>query len=69
MELKNYQKKVIADLTRYLEILNETGNIGSSYRKFWEEKNVTVGFGGLPARCAGYLLQSAYGRRKNISGL
>lgn len=49
MELKNYQKKVIADLTRYLEILNETGNIGSSYRKFWEEKNVTVGFGGLPA--------------------
>ena len=49
MELKNYQKNVIADLTRYLEILNETGNIGSAYRKLWEEKNVPVGFGGLPA--------------------
>ena len=24
MELKTYQKKVIADLTRYLELLNET---------------------------------------------
>ena len=24
MELKSYQKKVIADLTRYLELLNET---------------------------------------------
>ena len=26
MELKSYQKKVIADLTRYLELLNETKN-------------------------------------------
>ena len=24
MELKTYQKKVIADLTRYLDLLNET---------------------------------------------
>lgn len=49
MELKNYQKNVIADLTRYLELLNETGNIGVAYRRLWEEKNVPVGFGGLPA--------------------
>ena len=49
MELKNYQKNVISDLTRYLELLNETGNIGTAYRKLWEEKNVPVGFGGVPA--------------------
>ena len=29
MELKSYQKKVIADLTRYLELLNETQNYDS----------------------------------------
>ena len=40
MELKNYQKNVISDLSRYLELLNETGNIGTAYRKLWEEKNV-----------------------------
>ena len=49
MELKNYQKNVISDLSRYLELLNETGNIGTAYRKLWEEKNVPVGFGGVPA--------------------
>ena len=49
MELKNYQKNVISDLTRYLELLIETGNIGTAYRKLWEEKNVPVGFGGVPA--------------------
>ena len=26
MEMKGYQKKVIADLVRYLELLNETRN-------------------------------------------
>ena len=36
MELKNYQKNVISDLSRYLELLNETGNIGTAYRKLWE---------------------------------
>ena len=49
MELKNYQKNVISDLTRYLELLNVTGNIGSAYKQLWEEKSVPVGLGGLPA--------------------
>ena len=35
MELKNYQKNVISDLTRYLELLNVTGNIGSAYKQLW----------------------------------
>ena len=31
MELKSYQKKVIADLTRYLELLNETQNYMTAF--------------------------------------
>lgn len=48
MEMKTYQKKVIADLTRYLELLNQTGRMAAAYQQLWEEKNVPVGFGGLP---------------------
>ena len=39
MELKNYQRKVIADLTRYLELLNETMHFKAAFRRFWEEKS------------------------------
>ena len=35
MELKSYQKKVIADLTRYLELLNETKSDAAAFRLFW----------------------------------
>ena len=34
MELKSYQKKVIADLTRYLELLNETQNYMTAFERF-----------------------------------
>ena len=34
MELKTYQKKVIEDLTRYLELLNETKNDAAAFRLF-----------------------------------
>ncbi len=40
MELKSYQKKVIADLTRYLELLNETRDYAAAFRSFWTEKSV-----------------------------
>ena len=39
MELKSYQKKVITDLTRYLELLNETKNDAAAFRLFWQEKS------------------------------
>ena len=39
MELKSYQKKVIADLTRYLELLNETKSDTAAFRLFWQEKS------------------------------
>ncbi len=47
MRLKNYQKEVIKDLTRYLELLNQTEDLEIAYRLFWEEKNVRVGTGGI----------------------
>ncbi len=39
MELKSYQKKVIADLTRYLELLNETRNYSAAFHSFWTEES------------------------------
>ena len=48
MELKKYQQQVIADLTRYLNLLQETKNIITAYNKFWNEKSIPVGMGGVP---------------------
>ena len=39
MELKSYQKKVIANLTRYLELLSETRSYSAAFRSFWTEKS------------------------------
>lgn len=47
MELKKYQRKVIRDLTRYMELLNQEGNMSRAYNAFWHEKGVNVGYGGV----------------------
>lgn len=49
MELKRFQKQVISDLNRYCELLNSTNSVSKAYTDFWAEKNVTVGFGGMPS--------------------
>lgn len=43
MELKNYQKNVINDLARYLELLKQTGDMNEAYRTFWNEHGVELG--------------------------
>ena len=43
MELKIYQKNVIKDLSRYLELLLEKQSAGAAYTALWNEKNVMVG--------------------------
>lgn len=48
MELKNFQKQVIADLNRYCELVNTTNSVVKAYSDFWEEKGVRVGFDTLP---------------------
>lgn len=47
MELKGYQKKVIRDLSRYMELLNQKGSMAGAYNAFWNEKGVNVGYGGV----------------------
>lgn len=48
MELKSYQKEVIADLARYLELVVELQSPAKAYQTLWNEKNVLVGFAGMP---------------------
>lgn len=50
MELKKYQKRVIADLKDYLEHLSREGSLEGAFRSFWATRGVTVGQGGA----AGY---------------
>ena len=38
MELKSYQRTVIADLKHYLELLNQTKNYNYAFQFFWNEK-------------------------------
>lgn len=38
MELKAYQKSAIADLNRYLELLNDTRSYIDAFNYFWQEK-------------------------------
>ncbi len=47
MEMKKYQKQVIKDFVRYLELLNEKQDISKAYMALWNEKNIRVGFDGL----------------------
>ncbi len=49
MELKNYQKNVISDLSQYLELVNQTNNYISAFNKFWQNKGINVGFNGIPS--------------------
>ena len=50
MELKPYQKNVIADLVRFLELVNEKKYASKAYTALWNEKNVIVdgGINGMP---------------------
>ena len=49
MELKNYQKAVMKDLTSYLTHLNDDDNLFKAWKHYWGEKNIAVGLGGVPA--------------------
>ena len=42
MELKNYQRKVMSDLERFLEAFRNTPTVADAYRKHWESQSVPV---------------------------
>lgn len=47
MELKNYQKRVMRNLSSYLGFLNEYDMI-EAWKQYWAEQDIAVGFGGVP---------------------
>lgn len=47
MELKEYQKNVMSDVEKYLQLLNEKQDIEKAFSQFWLQKNVNVGFGSI----------------------
>ena len=48
MELKNYQKQVMRDLSAYMSSVNRNANLYSAWRSYWFDKDVGVGSGGVP---------------------
>ena len=49
MELNNYQKQVMCDLSAYLDCVNRGTNLFSAWREYWFSKDVAVGLGGVPS--------------------
>ena len=43
MELNNYQKQVMRDLSAYLNCVNRGTNLFSAWREYWFSKDVAVG--------------------------
>lgn len=48
MELNNYQKQVMRDLSAYLNCVNNGTNLYSAWREYWFSKDISVGLGGVP---------------------
>ena len=49
MELKNYQKQVMDDLSAYLVHLKQDKDMFAAWRGYWMDKDIPVGLGGVPA--------------------
>lgn len=43
MELKDYQARVLGDLTAYLDVLDGTPNLAQAFKDYWTGKGVRVG--------------------------
>lgn len=48
MELKNYQKNVMGDLSSFMNALDQENDIFKGWKRYWNEKDISVGFGGVP---------------------
>ena len=75
MELNNYQKQVMRDLSAYLNCVNESANLPSAWRKYWFDKDVAVGMDGVPRyndsieAVPPYLHEGAHRRRQDLYGV
>ncbi|MCD7708271.1 MAG: DEAD/DEAH box helicase family protein [Clostridiales bacterium] len=48
MELKTYQKKVMRDLSAYMDALDKNDDLYSTWKSYWLEQDIAVGAGGVP---------------------
>ncbi len=48
MELNNYQRQVMRDLSAYLNCVNHSTTLFSAWREYWFAKDMGVGLGGVP---------------------
>lgn len=48
MELKNYQKKIMRNLSAYMEAVNNSAGLTSAWKNYWQAQDISVGFGGVP---------------------
>lgn len=48
MELKNYQKAVMADLSAFMAAVDREPDIVKAWQSYWGEKDIGVGLGGIP---------------------
>ena len=49
MELNNYQKQVMRDLSLYMSCVNRCTNLYAAWREYWFSKDIAVGVGGVPS--------------------
>ncbi len=49
MELNSYQRSVMGDLSEYLSAINATGDLHKAWKKYWNDRDIAVGVGGVPA--------------------
>ena len=49
MELKNYQKTVLEDVSNYIEALSFSGDCAKAYDQLWDSKGYKIGKGGVPS--------------------
>lgn len=48
MELKNYQKAVMGDLSAFMAAVDREPDIVKAWQSYWGEKDIAVGLGGIP---------------------
>lgn len=48
MELKNYQKGVMRNLSSYMDCINNTADLFAAWKEYWHRQDIGVGFDGVP---------------------
>lgn len=49
MELKTYQKKVMENLSSYMNCVNHDNDLVKAWKDYWKQQDIHIGFGGVPA--------------------